>query len=89
MGMKAMLRPFMEPTQMTPLLATPHLMTHNAVEARSRLEQMCCGATWKNLRLQQWKTDGGRSTKLNAVHIHYEAICLRIVSLKNSQLTRD
>jgi hypothetical protein len=52
MGMKAMLRPFMEPTQIVRLPATPRLMTHNAVEARSRLEQMCCGATWKNLHLQ-------------------------------------
>lgn len=65
---------------------SPH--DHHAVEARSRLEQKCCGATWKNLCLQRWETDGGRSTKLNAIHSHYEAMCLIIVSLKNGQLTK-
>ena len=83
-----MLSPFMEPTQIVPLPATTRLMTHHAVEARSRLEQKCCSATWKNLCLQHWKTDGGRSTKLNAVHSHCEAMCLIIVSLKDGQLTK-
>jgi hypothetical protein len=87
-AMEAMLRPFLKLTQIAPLPATTRLMTHHAVEARSRLEQKCCSATWKNLCLQRWETDGGRSTKLNAVHSHYEVMCLIIVSLKNGQLTK-
>jgi hypothetical protein len=87
-AMEGVLRPFMASTQIAPLPVALRLMTHQAVEACSRLEPKCYVATWKVPVLAAMDDGRGSLYQIKCRPYSLRVMHLTMVLLKKGQLTK-